>query len=613
MSESSNNNQSISLAKRKDLQQGWRQIQKFLFPLILFLFPLLKMNQGIDLTDTAYSLGNYRFFGQTGGVWMLLTFLSNVVGHFFTLLPFGQTMLGMKFYSALLVSFMALLGYRFFKTKMPATLAFAGELAAIGLCWCPTVILYNYMTYLLFLLGAIFLFRGLAGGRRNCLILAGVFLGLNATVRFPGNVLEIGLIVALWYYGALKKKTVKEIAGETALCAAGYIAAFLVMLGGISVLYGIGAPGEMIAGVFGMAGSASDYTLGEMLWAILDAYFHGFGWLLYMLLCILPGIPFLVIFRKRFLGACKIIYCVCIVFLFVVLGKWGMYNFRYFQKESALQWGAVFLLLTIAVAIWMLCTKMLDDEWKLIGCIALLVVLITPLGSNNHIWPVLNNLFFVAPIIFWMIYKFARWGRTYLDTTGKVPLFPVKAMLSGILIAFFIQAIGIGCGYVFLDGEAGEKRNMTVTGNKVLEGMNTNALNAETLEEISFFMTEHKAEYAQKELILYGNIPGLSYYLDKPTAISTTWADLDTSTLAQLQADLRNISTQISAQKEEKPLIILTPLVAAYLSGDQAVMDYWGIDANEYGQDEKLETISKFMKKHAYTEVFANEAFVVYQ
>ena len=32
------------------------------FPLILLLFPLLKINQGIDLTDTPYSLGNYRFF-----------------------------------------------------------------------------------------------------------------------------------------------------------------------------------------------------------------------------------------------------------------------------------------------------------------------------------------------------------------------------------------------------------------------------------------------------------------------------------------------------------------------------------------------------------------------
>ena len=214
-----------------------------------------------------------------------------------------------------------------------------------------------------------------------------------------------------------------------------------------------------------------------------------------------------------------------------------MYNFRYYQKESALQWGAVFLLVAIVVAVWMLFTKALDDEWRLIGCIALVIILITPLGSNNYIWPLLNNLFFIAPMVFWMVYRLARWGRAYLDVTEKVPLFPVKAMLSGIMIAFLIQAVGIGCHYVFLDGETGEERRFHVADNSVLAGMYTGEMNAETLEEISAFMTENKAEYADKKLILYGNIPGLAYYLDKPPAIYTTWADLDTSSLSQLQRD----------------------------------------------------------------------------
>ena len=134
---------------------------EFVFPLVLLLFPLLKIGQGVDLTDTPYSLGNYRFFSEAQGVWVMATFLSNVAGFLLTKLPFGGTMIGMKFYASLLVSVMALFGYRFFKTKMPAWIAFAGEMAAIGFCWCPTVILYNYMTYFFFLLGAVFLFLSL--------------------------------------------------------------------------------------------------------------------------------------------------------------------------------------------------------------------------------------------------------------------------------------------------------------------------------------------------------------------------------------------------------------------------------------------------------------------
>lgn len=597
----------------RELQRAWVRVQNILFPLLLLLFPLVKARQGIDLTDTGYSLGNYRFFGETHSLWTLLTFWPNVAGHLLTRLPMGETMLGMKLYTSLLLGVTALLGYRFFKTKMPAALAFAGELAALGLCWCPPVILYNYLTYFLFLLGAILLFRGLAGGRKGCLILAGAVLGVSALARFPGNILEAGLILALWYYGALKKKSGKRMAQETGLCAAGYLGAFLAGLLILTAAYGADAFGSMVRGVFGMADGASDYTFGEMLLAILDAYRHGFQWMLYMLLCILPGIPFLVIGQERFLRLRKVIYCVCIPLLFFVLGKWGMYNFRYYQKEAALQWGAVFLILSLGVCVWMLFTRMLDDEWRLIGCIALLMILITPLGSNNHIWPALNNLFFIAPVVFWMVYRFARWGRRCLDTTGKVPLFPAKAMFSGILIAFFIQALGVGFGYVFLDGEGGEERIYRVSANPVLRGMYTGEMNAETLEEISCFMLESKEEYAEKKLILYGNIPGLSYYLDKAPAIYTAWADLDTNSFSQLKEELEEWTASLAEKGRERPLVILTPPLAAFLSGDKDAIAWWGVDAEACAGDDKLGAIQDFMEVNAYEQVFANEAFVVYE
>lgn len=599
-------------AESEKFQKTWKLAENILFPLVLALFPLLKVQEGIDLTDTGYSLGNYRFFGEAGGIWVVLTFLSNVTGFVFTKLPMGETMLGMKIYSSLIISLMALMGYRFFKTKMPAALAFAGEIAAIGLCWCPPVILYNYVTYFLFLLGSILLFRGLAGGRKICLFLAGAALGANVMVRFPGNVLEAGLILAVWYYGILKGKTVKALARETGICLSGYLLSFLALLLAATLLYGSGTFGSMVSGVFGMAGSASDYTLGEMLLAIVDAYFHGFQWMLYMLLCILPGIPFLIIGEGRFLRLRKVIYCLCIPVLFLVLYKWGMFNFKYFQKEAALQWGVVFLLVSLGVTVWMLFTRMLDDEWRLIGCIALLIILITPLGSNNHIWPALNNLFFIAPVAFWMIFRFARWGRTWLDTTKKVPLFPAKAMFSGMMIAFFVQALGVGCRYVFLDGESGEPRIYKVAANPVLHGMYTSEMNGETLEEISLFMTEHRAEFENKRLILYGNIPGLSYYLDKAPAIYTAWADLNTNSLEQLKEELQELTVSYGGNHEDRPLVILSPQLAAYLSGEDDAISWWGVDVESCEKDEKLKAIKEYMETGAYQQVFANEAFVVY-
>lgn len=586
-----------SLSKKKALHIAG----EIVFPLLLLLLPLLKINQGIDLSDTPYNLGNYRFFDQTEGVWVLSTFLSNVVGYVFTKLPFGGTMLGMKFYGALVVSAMALFSYRFFKTKMPSWVAFLGEVAAIGFCWCPVGILYHYLSYFFFLLGVVFLFRGLAGCRPVCLVIAGACLGLNVAVRVP-NVLEVVLIVALWYYGGLKKKSFEEIAKETLLCVAGFLGAQLFMFIVMSALYGIGAYPEMIGGLFGIAGRASDYTFGEMLASIFSAYLTGFKWMLYMLLCILPGIPFMVIQKEKFPLLRKGIYCVCIAFLFFVLGKWGMYNFKYYQKESALQWGVVFLLLSIGVCIWLLATKAADDEWKLIGSLSLVVILITPLGSNNYVWPILNNLFFAAPVTLWTVYRFARWGRTYLDTTGKVPLFSAKAMVLAMVLAFLVQSVGLLFSYVFRDGESGEKRSAQVISNPVLAGMYTTPENAQALEELTLFVSGKGASYEGKELILYGNIPGLSYYLDRAPAISTSWPDLASSDIEMLRTDLAGITGEIG-EKGKRPLVIFSATAKEKAAG-----------AQENGiEDEKLELIRKFMDENNYGQVFENAAFVIYE
>ncbi len=335
--------------------------------------------------------------------------------------------------------------------------------------------------------------------------------------------------------------------------------------------------------------------------------------MLYMLLCILPGIPFFMIRREKFPLVRKVVYCACIVFLFVVLGKWGMYNFRYYQKESGLQWGVIFLILSLGVCVWMIATRMLDDEWKLIGCISLVIILVTPLGSNNYVWPILNNLFFIAPVTFWMIYRFVRWGRTCVDSTGRIPFFPAKAMAAAMALAFLLQSLGLGAGYVFKDGESGETRNVRILNNRVLFGMYTTALNAETMDELSNFMAENQEGYQGKKLILYGDIPGLSYYLDRPPAIFTSWPDLDTNSLSLLREELSDLGEDMEPEGADRPLVIITPYLAAYHEGNERAMEWFGVDEAACGGDEKLGAILEFMDNNHYEQAFVNEAYAVYE
>lgn len=563
-----------------------------LFPLIIVVFALLKVNKGINLEDTTYSLGNYRFFTESTGVWFLLTFVSNVAGYLLMLLPGGATMLGMNIYASLLVALMGVLSYRFFITKMPYYLAFIAEIVAVSMCWAPKTILYHYLTYFVLMMGAILLFRGLAGNSPVCLFLAGVILGINLLVRFPNNGLEVLLIIPLIYYGAICKISTKEMLKSVVLCVSGYLLGFILILAIMSAVYGMDTFGQLINGVLGISGSASDYTMGAMIISILDAYWHGFKWALYLIVCALMGIPFFLLFDGKWMKLRKIVYCVCIVLLYFVLYKWGMFNFKYYQKESALQLGAIFLLMSIGVNLWMLFTKQINNDWKLIGAISLVIILITPLGSNNYIWPVLNNLFLIAPVTIWMIYRFTKWGREYLDYSRKVPLFAIKAMLFSVLLMFAVQAIGVGVNYVFVDGEDGQRVSYEVTNSQILKGMKTTEVKASALSELCKYMNEHD-ELDGRSVILYGNIPGLSYILDRPSALNTTWSDLASNPVEDMKESIENVDT---TNPDKRPIVIISR--ALYDVPDNSI---------------KFDLVNSLIYDNGYEEAYINDLVVVYR
>ncbi|MDR0219831.1 MAG: hypothetical protein LBI54_00310 [Lachnospiraceae bacterium] len=567
-----------------------------LFPLVLLLYPLLNFDTGVDLTDTGYSLAGFVFFpvhpdnAAVSGLF-LNTYLSNVVGFLLTKLPFGGLMLGMNFYTSLIVSAIALLGYRFYITKMPAWIAFVSQLLALSLCWCPTVVLYNYLTYLLFLLGAIFLFRGLVGYKTSWLVAAGACLGLNVFVRTP-NLLEASLIFCLWYYAWLRHKKMKVVVRETLLCLAGYVGA-VVLVGVVMMIHlGANAPLEMIEGLFQMSASNSRYTFARMIETIFDAYIFGGKWLLIMAFCVLPGLPFM---RMRLGGELpkKIAYCLAIVFLFYAFSRIGMYNFTYYQKDSALCWALVFILLSLTSMVWMLFSHQIDVHWKLLAAMGIVVIIVTPLGSNSDLWPVINNLFFVAPITIWHIYKLVRFTPPLVGPASfRVPLFPLKAMLAAIVVAVGVQSLGVGIFHVYRDGEDGEARNTRIAGNDVLRGMRTTAANAAALREITAFAQPYPAD---TDLILFGNIPSLSYYLNRPSALSSPWPILDSFDPQQFGRELDDMAGWVDIKGKTRPLIILATELPS-----------WATVAD------KQAALEAFMAKQGYNEVFRNEAFIAY-
>ena len=555
-------------------------LQRGIFPLLLLLYPLLLIRQGVDVSDTTYSLGYYRFMEEMDITWVLATYLANITGAFLMKLPMGNTLLGMNFYTGLLAGAIALICYYGISKWIPSWLVFFGEVIALSLCWCPTTILYNYLTYFFFALGCILLCKAVLEEKGIYYVGAGVCLGLNVMVRFS-NLAEAALIVVVWFAGWLQRDKISSVLKRTGLCMAGYLAGFGSILMVIMVNYGAGAFGSMIASLFGMAGEASDYTLGGMVSATASAYLAGLKWMAYMIPCIGAGMVMFSVRKGKMEWAKKGVYCLGILILLRFYLGQGMYSLRYYNEGCIFQWMMLFLILSViccVAGIGGFFSK--DRKERILAAMVLIVIVITPLGSNNYTYQNMNNLFLVAPYTLWVCWRV--WKRT----ENKIQHFPWRAFMAAILLMTLVQGIGFGCTYVFRDGIYGEKRIFQVENSPVLKYMMTTEENGQSLQELIGFCKENGV--GSKPLLLWGDAPGLSYILDAPSAIFTTWPEIPSNTYGQLERALMDL--------DWNPDIILH---------------------NEPGEGivegEKTDLILDYIVEEDYTCIFENKCYKIYR
>lgn len=544
-------------------------LEKVVFPLILVLYPLVNINQGIDITDTTYNLANFRFFTEASGSWQVATYFANVIGYVMMHLPFGDTMLGMNFYTSLTISFMALLAYWFLKGKMSAWLAFLGEFIAIGFCWCPTTKLYDYLSYVLFLCGTICLYRGLIWEKKKLLAAAGICLGVNLTTRMP-NITECALILAVFYYGWLKKKSLEEMMKQTGICVAGYLAGFLAVLTCISIQYGPGAYWEMITGLTAYQTTDSTYSPFSMIASVLGAYASSLTWVILILVCALAGRVMFAILPGRFENLKKAVFVLCMPVLLRLLWGRGMFNFEYTFYMSMFQWGMLLLYLTIAACLFAIFSSRTFYRDRLLCFMVLIILAVTPLGSNNETYPNLNNLFLAAPVALW------QWHRWFLHYRTRKEMFPYKAMLLGVFGMITVQATGFGVTFVFRDGMEGQQRTAQVENSSLLKGMYTTPENAEELSALISYVDEQNLQ--GESLLVLGNAPGLHYILDMPSATSHGWMDLGTYAAAQMEEELKDAALK-------SPLIIWREEEKTETDGEgeqKAALLHQYIEENEY-------------------------------
>lgn len=609
------------------------------FVVILALYPLRHISWGLDLMDTGYNYANYTFVEHMDPMWFFSTWLSNIVGHWLTGLPKAGTLLGMNFYTGLFVSALALTAYWFCsrKLKIRPWLVFLGEMLAISLCWCPTALLYNYMTYVLLLAGSILLYLGLINENKFCLIAAGCCLGVNLFVRFS-NLPEMGLILAVWVYDFIcawraRKRLVgtegsgtgeagrwegfwKRTALHTGWCLAGYLGAILLFLLILQTEYGLDEYFAGLSRLFAMTDTATDYKATAMVKKLVWEYVENLYWVIRMLV-ILSGGLLLYCLTSRVKGKaakyCRIgargIWIIVCAAVPIWLYLRGFCSARFYSYDAMMRSAVLFMMLTMFIALLRILFAR-EVEEKLISAILILVLLLTSIGSNNGVYPSINNLFLAAPYTLSQCFRFLQGAKDKKIAFVTLSAEPVKTFLLTFLLLCFFQFGGFGVKFVFAEGTGIRDISTAVENNEVLRGIRMSEEKAGWMSGLSAYINENALK--GEELITFGKygadcIPSLSYYLQMPAAFNP-WCELPSYSYAVMEDKLCGLETL--------PVIILEVKSAVWKEGGTEALLQYGLSeqaAESYEVDKKFQLLLKYMEEKGYEQTFCNEKFAVYR
>lgn len=510
-------------------QMKKRRLEQYFYALILAVFPMLHVTKGIDFTDSGYSIMLFQNSGRYFEDWMLSTFLANKVGAGLMKLPGGDTYIGIKIYCLLILCVTVLGIYLFLSEFFSYRYVFLGMVIALCVRWCPGVVLYNYLSYFLFYSAVILIVYGCKRNKCNYFFGAGVILGLNIFTRLP-NITQVILIVPIVFWYGINKEKLSNIIKIVAICVFGFLVGIGILGSLIVVQYGGDAYWNMLRSLITLSNEQDGYSRSQMLTVIWNVIFSYRKWLIYFGCIILLFILTERCCRTKWLKYLNAILAMGVTLLWLRYAHyWGVFSVHDYTNYNAVNFFMVLMaVISVVLSVCILVFSKYSKDIKMMSLINLCILFIAPLGTNTGFQALINNMYFVAPVTLGIFGKIFSEGK-------KDSKLSVKAVFGMLLFITLAQSLLFSTSFVYGDMNAKDlnkkiENNETLKGVQVLEGM----------EPIISGITEYvySNNLREKECITFGNIPLMAFALDMPTAISTSWPDLNSYSIDNFEKEL---------------------------------------------------------------------------
>ena len=559
------------------------EMPQWVFLLILCLFMLIFIPQGLDLADEGFFMTFYQqIFNDPDSVTyaFMYWFAGILGGTVYTLSPESGLLL-MRFVGVLVLIFTAALTCCILKPYLPLWAIRIGVAMAVLYIFDDVVSLYyNNVSALLYIGGIGLLLKGLrSDGDRGLIIGAGMLFALNAFTRIP-NILGIAFVLVILYEAWIFHKGMKWAFRVVAYFLVGYLSALLLVLG---FMWRIGHLHPFLTcldWIFHIGrSSASSHNIYTMLTTTVRQYLEiGFTGLF---LLFIGGIFFYCIKRCKGKTLFGVVGTLSILILALFLYLYGALYSLYFLS-----------LVTILFLLWKE-----PPAIKTLALAAGMLLVIQPLGSDGAVDLVGRfSMWLALPLVVGYLEKQVRKLPVSRGISNRL----LQKIGLTLLILFVCLSVQRHISYTYFDQGSRFKKIYSVD-HPSLKGIYTSRERASVVQEVLSALKPYVSE--GDYTLIYDNSPMLHYLTRTKPYLYNPWLYLYDKSLLD-KALLR-------AEKEhpDLPVVVLQKFKGLWIDWPDGYSDsYMADDANKG----KNLLINKFLRKYAYEKVWTNGYYEIW-
>ena len=581
-----------------------------IFFVLLFLYLLLFIFQGIDFTDEGfYGVFYQQIFKNPDVVrYNFMFWFSGIIGGAFLHVFPWSGLLGLRFAAALTTLFTMMISYHLLRKYIDPTRVKMGLLlAAVIISNDPKSLFYDNLSALFFVIMICLLFEGLRQNKPTRIFLCGVMLSVNAFTKIT-NITGFALAAAILYYAIICRAPLRTIIRQILLFIGGFAltsALFLLIMkriGHLPVFL------DCLSIVKEMGKSRENsHGLLKLIRLFRYEYSHALIYSLILLLVIVVSTSLInkLKIKTEFVPIIRLVMggCFIVFFLFMIKGLF-------------IKWYLLLIAITglaLIAAILIAINPRQRSEIRLLAFLGATMTLVLPFGSDF-------GLYAVGRYALWVSLPLAL--NYYLDIQSFYPenlfgalpdnrrtaflsFFSIRAkqlreIFKWSFAGFFLSFLYFAITNTWSDSKDRSKMIYPVN-NQFMRGVFTTRIKASSINEL----LAETSKYVKKDdyLLAYDEIPLVYCMTQTRPFMHNSWPRLYD------RAVFSSILTEELNQKKILPVVIYQKVESLDNNWPSVNGDNTKEDINQ----PKNLCIRQFLEQYHYQLVWENLAFRIYR